>query len=248
MKKTAKQKATETTETEKTAEQKATETPKTAKTAEQKTTETAKTAEQKATETPKTAKTAEQKATETAETAKTAEQKATETTETAKTAEQKTAETAKKATTTKAKTAKEPALKQSQNKKTEPVKASKAGATTSSALSAKKFRTHKQLKQRKGNKAPTYPKSALKKKWEGRVEVMYYVNSAGFVEKIQLNKSSGYSALDNSALRALARYRYHPGQEGWVTHPVEFLLEWDKEIKETAPLGGFPKRKGASVK
>ena len=98
-------------------------------------------------------------------------------------------------------------------------------------------RSHSQLRQLTGNPIPVYPKEARKKRWEGTVEVSYYVNSGGFVEKIQLKKSSGHSVLDNAALRALARYRYSPGQEGWVKHPVEFSLETDKEILETAPLG-----------
>lgn len=98
-------------------------------------------------------------------------------------------------------------------------------------------RSHTQLKQMAGNPIPSYPKEALKKKWEGRIEVFYYVNPAGFVEKIQLKKSSGHSVLDNAALRALSRYRYQPGQEGWVRHPVEFFLEKGKEVKETVPLG-----------
>ncbi len=104
----------------------------------------------------------------------------------------------------------------------------------------KGIRTYKQLRQIEGNPLPVYPKEALKKKWEGRVDLFYYVNPAGFVEKIQLQRSSGHSVLDNSALRALSRYRYHPGQEGWVRHPVEFLLDMEKEIKQRAVLGVRP--------
>lgn len=105
------------------------------------------------------------------------------------------------------------------------------------ALDLGKARKYSQLRQIDGNPIPVYPKEALKKRWEGRVELIYYVNPAGFVEKIQLSKSSGYSLLDNSALRALARYRYYPGQEGWVVHPVEFMLDLEKEALEVAPLG-----------
>ena len=113
-----------------------------------------------------------------------------------------------------------------------------AGSSSIPALDIGQARKHSQLKQLKGNPLPIYPKEALKKKWEGRAEIFYYVNPAGFVEKIQLKSSSGHRVLDNSALRALARYRYHPGQEGWVRHPVEFFLELDKEIKKTATLRG----------
>lgn len=114
---------------------------------------------------------------------------------------------------------------------------SSSGKSDIPALEDSAARSHSQLRQLEGNPMPAYPKEARKKRWEGRVEVSYYVNSGGFVEKIQLKKSSGHSILDNSALRALARYRYYPGQEGWVKHPVEFFLETDKEIIETAPLG-----------
>ena len=121
-----------------------------------------------------------------------------------------------------------------------------AGAGDVPALDIGKARAHSQLRQVKGNPLPVYPETALKNKWEGRAEIFYYVDPAGFVEKIQLKRSSGHAVLDNSALRTLARYRYHPGQEGWVRHPVEFLLELDKEIKKTATLGGGGLRRSAS--
>lgn len=126
-----------------------------------------------------------------------------------------------------------------EGKKSEPAEGepSDSSKKTIPDLESSSARSHKQLKQLEGNPMPVYPQEALEKKWEGRVEVFYYVNSGGFVEKIQLKNSSGHSALDNSALRALSRYRYYPGQEGWVKHPVEFFLEKDKEIVKTVPLG-----------
>ena len=126
-----------------------------------------------------------------------------------------------------------------EEKKPEPVEGepSNSSKKTIPDLESSSARSHEQLKQLEGNPMPVYPKEALEKRWEGRAEVFYYVNSGGFVEKIQLKNSSGHSTLDNSALRALSRYRYYPGQEGWVRHPVEFFLEKDKEIVETAPLG-----------
>ncbi len=99
-----------------------------------------------------------------------------------------------------------------------------------------KARGYKQLVQKSGNPLPVYPQQALEKKWEGRVDVIYYVNTSGLVEKIQLHHSSGHSVLDNSALQALARYRYNPGQEGWVSHPVDFVLDKNTQIKLTTPL------------
>ena len=97
-------------------------------------------------------------------------------------------------------------------------------------------RGYRQLVQMPGNPLPEYPLVALEKKWEGRVEVVYYVNTAGLVEKIQIYRSSSHLVLDNSALQALARYRYKPGQEGWVSHPVDFVLDQHKEVQITTPL------------
>ena len=97
-------------------------------------------------------------------------------------------------------------------------------------------RTFNQLKQIPGNPIPEYPREALGQKWEGKVEVLYYVNTGGFVEQIQVSHSSGHITLDNSAIKALSHYRYELGQEGWVSHQVDFLLEKDKEVKEIVPL------------
>ncbi len=91
--------------------------------------------------------------------------------------------------------------------------------------------SYTQLKQKEGNPIPAYPKEALEKGWTGEVLVLYYVNSYGFVEKIQLAHSSGHSILDNAALRIVSKYRYHSGQEGWVSHPFQFSIDSDK--KET---------------
>lgn len=107
---------------------------------------------------------------------------------------------------------------------------SQVGATPETA------RVFDQLKQIPGNPLPEYPKEALEQKWEGVVEVLYYVSTGGFVEQIQISHSSGHITLDNAAIKALSRYRYELGQEGWVRHRVEFFLEKDREIKEIVPL------------
>ena len=125
-----------------------------------------------------------------------------------------------------------PPIKNSGENKNSVIKnsASQAGTTPETA------RVFDQLKQIPGNPMPEYPKEALEQKWEGAVEVLYYVSTGGFVEQIQVGRSSGHIVLDNAAIKALSRYRYELGQEGWVRHRVEFFLEKDKEIKEIVPL------------
>ena len=82
-----------------------------------------------------------------------------------------------------------------------------------------------ELRELKGNPKIIYPKQAEMLRLEGTVVVYFYVNNAGFVEKIHVRKSSGYSILDNAAIKTLSRYLYHPGQETWVQQPVQFSLK-----------------------
>ncbi|MDE0152112.1 MAG: TonB family protein [Bdellovibrionales bacterium] len=76
-----------------------------------------------------------------------------------------------------------------------------------------------------GNPQWAYPQQARDNKNEGSVFLQYFVDETGFVDKIQLLKSSGYSILDNEALRVMARQRYEPGQAGWYRHKVDFKLK-----------------------
>ena len=76
-----------------------------------------------------------------------------------------------------------------------------------------------------GNPEWSYPQTARQNKKEGSVFLQYFVDDTGFVDRIQLLKSSGYSILDNEALRVMARQRYQPGQSGWYKHQVDFKLK-----------------------
>lgn len=76
-----------------------------------------------------------------------------------------------------------------------------------------------------GNPEWSYPQQARQNKKEGSVFLQYFVDDTGFVDKIKLLKSSGYSILDNEALRVMARQKYRPGQSGWYRHRVDFKLK-----------------------
>ncbi|MGE0529560.1 MAG: TonB family protein [Bdellovibrionales bacterium] len=92
------------------------------------------------------------------------------------------------------------------------------GATQKGAVS------YLTLKQMSGNKAPIYPLQARKERREGRVELLYQVTQEGGVKNVQVAKSSGHADLDQEAVRAISRFRFVPGQEGWAYHPVTFAL------------------------
>jgi len=48
-----------------------------------------------------------------------------------------------------------------------------------------------------------YPKSAQRKNWQGLVILSFTIMPDGIIHKIEINKSSGYDALDHAAISAL---------------------------------------------
>lgn len=113
------------------------------------------------------------------------------------------------------------------------VKDKKEQTDSSNALkysfSSSKFRDFLDLKQKRGNPKLDYPREARKQKIQGRVSIIYFVDPEGLVDKIQLERTSGHSLLDNFVLRTIARYEFLPHQEGWVRHTVDFILRGEEE-------------------
>jgi len=52
-----------------------------------------------------------------------------------------------------------------------------------------------------------YPKSAQRKNWQGLVILSFTILPTGDIDLIQINKSSGYSLLDNAAINALVQIK-----------------------------------------
>lgn len=50
-----------------------------------------------------------------------------------------------------------------------------------------------------------YPKVAQRRNWQGQVLLGYTVTAAGTIEKIRVNKSSGFQVLDEAAITALKK-------------------------------------------
>lgn len=113
----------------------------------------------------------------------------------------------------------------------------KATATSSSASPAGASRanavSYLNLQQYGGNQIPEYPIRARQEGRQGQVDLLYRVTSEGRIAEIQIVKSSGHSDLDEAAIKAIAKYRYVPGQEGWARHPIVFKLN-DKTTESAA--------------
>lgn len=82
----------------------------------------------------------------------------------------------------------------------------------------------------KVNPKPKYPMVARRKGYEGSVLLRIWVLESGGVGKIELEKSSGFDVLDNSALDAVKDWVFIPGMRNgvpissWVTVPIKFQL------------------------
>jgi TonB family protein len=78
---------------------------------------------------------------------------------------------------------------------------------------------------------PEYPDQARREGSEGTVLLRVLVNRRGHPQKIEINRSSGFEALDQAAQRAVEKWRFHPASAGdtnlesWVRIPIVFRLE-----------------------
>jgi protein TonB len=81
------------------------------------------------------------------------------------------------------------------------------------------------------NAPPRYPLIARRNGVEGTVRLKVLVTRDGRAAQLELDKSSGSSALDNAALEAVKSWQFVPARRGqdaiesWVLVPVVFRLE-----------------------
>jgi protein TonB len=85
------------------------------------------------------------------------------------------------------------------------------------------------------NRRPVYPASSRRMEEEGTVVLLLYVRADGTVQEARVDKSSGYSKLDEAAVReALRSWRFLPAMNAgtavaaWLRFPVNFKLTDDE--------------------
>ena len=80
------------------------------------------------------------------------------------------------------------------------------------------------------NPAPAYPVLSRKLGEQGRVILRVLVTQKGTADQVQLQTSSGYARLDESARETIARWKFVPAKRGresvadWVLIPINFRL------------------------
>ena len=81
---------------------------------------------------------------------------------------------------------------------------------------------------------PRYPGKARRAGWEGTAVLKVLVDSRGAPDRVTVDRTSGFEILDAAAVKAVARWRFHPARRGgdsvasWVRIPVAFKLKEDK--------------------
>ncbi len=73
---------------------------------------------------------------------------------------------------------------------------------------------------------PNYPYSAVRDRSQGTVYIEIMVDAAGKVTSAKVDRSSGYSSLDEAALSVVKnRWRFPPGKAQWLIWPCQFVLQ-----------------------
>lgn len=81
------------------------------------------------------------------------------------------------------------------------------------------------------NPAPKYPPLAKRLGEEGKVLLRVLVSPDGLAKEVRVHASSGSSLLDESAIKAVRRWRFVPAKQGdnavqaWVQVPIVFKLD-----------------------
>ena len=80
------------------------------------------------------------------------------------------------------------------------------------------------------NPLPKYPLLAREKGYEGTVHLRVLVRADGRVERLTIDRSSGYEILDQAAVDSVKEWAFFPAKKGgksiesWVLLPVKFAL------------------------
>lgn len=81
------------------------------------------------------------------------------------------------------------------------------------------------------NPAPEYPRASLRRGEQGKVMLKVLVNPEGLPERVVVEQSSGFEALDKSALQAVKNWKFIPASSnnrpisGSVIVPIRFNLD-----------------------
>lgn len=82
-----------------------------------------------------------------------------------------------------------------------------------------------QLRQMPGNPRPQYDRQERLRGDQGKVTFVAYISKDGFPSQFKMMTSTGFRNLDAKTLAALKKWRFYPGQQGWVELPFRWDLK-----------------------
>ena len=74
------------------------------------------------------------------------------------------------------------------------------------------------------NRIPLYPLEALRAGYEGKVVLRVKIDATGRADKIAVEKSSGLTSFDNSAIEAVRDWKFSPAKRGGTAVAHEVLV------------------------
>jgi len=81
------------------------------------------------------------------------------------------------------------------------------------------------------NPAPPYPPEALAAGLQGTVTLRVKIDATGKVLQASVYESSGIASFDDSALRTIRRWVFHPARRNGVAVPYEFTKDFEFYIR-----------------
>ncbi len=78
------------------------------------------------------------------------------------------------------------------------------------------------------NPKPEYPRTSMRLREEGQVLLDVYILADGTVGEVKLRQSSGFSRLDESAMKTVKKWKFVPAHRGnepiasWYVQPITF--------------------------
>lgn len=104
-----------------------------------------------------------------------------------------------------------------------------SGSSKLASGNGSQVRSVENLRQRPGNPKPQYDMEERLRKETGTVIFHAFVTSEGALEKFKLVQSTGHRNLDGKTLAALRKWKFYPGQQGWVEIPQTWNLKGEAE-------------------
>jgi TonB family protein len=91
------------------------------------------------------------------------------------------------------------------------------------------IRSLDQLRQMPGNPRPQYDIEERRRGDSGKASYVAYITKEGVPVKFRQTRSTGHANLDSKTLAALKKWRFYPGQEGWVEMPFQWDIKGNAE-------------------